>query len=86
LVAELKQGSGDDILVFGSRTLWNELLTAGMIDEIHLIIGGIVLGSGTPTFGEYEATLRLLDTRTFDGSENVLVRYAPKTATFSESD
>jgi dihydrofolate reductase len=28
LIAELKRGSGGDILVFGSRTLWNDLLAA----------------------------------------------------------
>ncbi|HZB78584.1 MAG TPA: hypothetical protein VE522_01900 [Actinomycetota bacterium] len=27
-IAELKQRSDQDILVFGSRTLWNDLLTA----------------------------------------------------------
>ena len=29
-VTELKRSSGDDVLVFGSRMLWNELLTAGL--------------------------------------------------------
>lgn len=77
-IGELRQGSGEDILVFGSRTLWNELLAAGLIDEIHLMVGGIVLGGGTPAFGGTEAKLHLLGTRRFSGSENLLIRYAPE--------
>ena len=76
-VAELKQGPGGDILVFGSRTLWNALLAADLVDELHLVVGGVVLGSGTPAFAAGTTPqLRLLDARTFDGSDNVVIRYA----------
>jgi dihydrofolate reductase len=75
-IAELKRGDGGDILVFGSRTLWNDLLAAGLVDELHLMVGPVVLGDGTPAFGAPQE-LRLLGTRTFDGSRNVLLRYAP---------
>lgn len=68
---------GKDILVFGSRTLWNDLLTAGLVDELHLMVGAVVAAGGTPVFGSQPATpLRLLDTQTWEGSDNVLVRYA----------
>ena len=76
-IAELKQGSGGDILVFGSRTLWNDLLTAGLVDELHLLVGAVVVGGGTPAFANGSAApLRLLDTRVWDGTGNVLLRYA----------
>jgi dihydrofolate reductase len=75
-LAELKGQPGKDILVFGSRTLWNDLLANDLVDELHLMIGPSVLGAGTPLFdGQPAVSLRLIDTRTWDGSGNVLVRY-----------
>ena len=63
-------------MVFGSRTLWKDLLANDLIDELHLMMGPVVLGAGTPVFDEKPAlTLRLIDTRTWDGSGNVLLRY-----------
>ena len=75
-IAELKRQTGKEILVFGSRTLWNDLLAHDLVDELHLMIGQVILGAGTPVFdGQPAVSLRLIDTRTWDGSENVLVRY-----------
>ena len=76
-IAELKQGSGREILMFGSRTLWNDLLAAGLVDELHLMVGAVVLGAGTPVFGSaLPASLRLLATRRWEGSSNLLLQYA----------
>jgi dihydrofolate reductase len=76
-IAELKESPGKEILVFGSRTLWNDLLAAGLVDELHLMIGALALGGGTPAFAtESAASFRLLDTQTREGSSNLLVRYA----------
>jgi len=75
-IAELKRQRGRDILVFGSRTLWNDLLANDLVDELHLMVGPVILGAGTPIFdGQPAVSLRLIDTRTFSGSENLLVRY-----------
>jgi dihydrofolate reductase len=75
-IAELKDQPGKDILVFGSRTLWNDLLANDLVDELHLMIGPVVVGAGTPVFdGQPPVSLRLLGTRSWDDSGNVLVRY-----------
>jgi dihydrofolate reductase len=75
-IADLKRQQGGEILVFGSRTLWNDLLVGGLVDELHLMIGPAFLGGGTPVFeGPERVALRLLESRTLEGSELVLARY-----------
>jgi dihydrofolate reductase len=75
-LAELKRQTGNDILVFGSHILWNDLLAHDLVDELHLMIGAVVVGAATPVFDSRPAvSLRRIDTRTWDGSGNVLVRY-----------
>jgi dihydrofolate reductase len=75
-IAELKRQTGKDILVLGSRTLWNDLLAQGLVDELHLMVGSVIVGAGTPLLeGQPAVSLRLIETRTWDGSNNVLVRY-----------
>ncbi|TDE38564.1 dihydrofolate reductase family protein [Actinomadura sp. 6K520] len=77
-IAELKNAPGKEILMFGSRTLWNDLLAAGLVDELHLMIGPAVLGAGTPVFqGPAPISLRLLESRTLPDSSLVLTRHAP---------
>lgn len=75
-LAELKGQPGKDMLITGSRTLWNDLLAHDLIDEIHLMIGNLVLGAGIPVFvGKTPASLRLLAVRRWEDSDNVLLRY-----------
>jgi dihydrofolate reductase len=83
-VRRLRAEDGADIVVFGSPTVWNDLLQAGLIDEVHLLVGPAMVGGGVAAFGEGTAArLRLTDHRQLDGSDLVLLSYAVEGA---ESD
>lgn len=76
-IAALKNGQGREILIFGSHTLWNDLLAAGLVDELHFMIGAGVVCDGIRAFEtKPPGSLRLLDTRTFGSSNLLLVKYA----------
>lgn len=49
-IAEAKQADGGTLLMFGSMTTWNELLSAGLVDEMHMMVGAGVLVDGIPAF------------------------------------
>jgi dihydrofolate reductase len=76
-VAGLREEEGGDVLVFGSRTLWGDLLAHGLVDELHLMVGPTLVSGDAHAFAGGPATgLRLLDVRRWDGSDNVLLSYA----------
>ena len=77
-VAELKQQSGQDILVFGSGQLVHTLMQSHLIDEYRLMVHPIILGSGKRLFseGSGQQTLRLVETKPFN-SGVVVLTYQP---------
>jgi dihydrofolate reductase len=79
-VAELKRQPGQDILVGGSRTLAQFLAKHGLVDEYHLLVYPIVLGTGKRLFdSEQYATLTLVEARPFASGVVALTYRVPTT-------
>jgi dihydrofolate reductase len=72
------EDNGKDIILWGSITLFQSLLKAGLVDEIQLRICPILLGAGKSAFprGESPVDLELIEARPW-ASGGVLVRYRP---------
>ncbi|MEA3000565.1 MAG: hypothetical protein QOK17_2398 [Sphingomonadales bacterium] len=51
-VAGVKRSAGPDLIIQGSSSLYPQLLAAGLLDELVLMIFPLVLGSGKRLFGE----------------------------------
>ncbi len=74
-VRELKRREGRDIVVFGSATMWNPLVEAGLVDELRVLVGPALLGDGTKLYGGAPTPLRLLEAGVLPQSQLVLLRY-----------
>jgi dihydrofolate reductase len=49
-IMKLKDESGKDIIVYGGATFDSSLIKAGLIDEFHLFINPVAIGSGMAIF------------------------------------
>lgn len=58
-VRELKSGDGGPILVAGSRSVAQQLLAAGLVDQLNLQVFPVVLGSGARLWPDSDAKLEL---------------------------
>jgi dihydrofolate reductase len=75
-LAKLKQESGGDLVLFGGRTLANDLFAHDLVDELHVMIGPVVNPRGVRAFDEAAIPpMRLVDVRRHEGSDNALLTY-----------
>ncbi|MEU6081011.1 dihydrofolate reductase family protein [Streptomyces sp. NPDC047108] len=83
-VAALKREPGGDIALSGSVSVVRQLLAAGLLDELHLLVHPIAVRTGMRLFDEGEAPipLRLISSETFRTGVMYLV-YAPAESTGS---
>jgi len=77
-VRKLKEQPGKDIYVDGSSVLVHTLAQADLVDEYHLLVFPIVLGSGKRVFPDgFYSGLKLIETKSFP-SGVILMRYQPE--------
>lgn len=77
-IRRLKNGEGEEMVIFGSGTIVAQLAQEGLIDEYQIIMDPVVLGNGRTMFEgiEEQKALKLKSTRTF-ANGNVLLIYEP---------
>ncbi len=78
-VADLKRDAGQNLLKYGNGPLDATLMAHGLIDEFHLYLTPVAIGTGQHLFESIDSAphLRLLDIKRFDSGVITLV-YAPK--------
>lgn len=74
-VRKLKQETGGDILIFGSRKLLNGLMEEDLVDEFTILVYPVVIGEGDRLFDDgKKESFKLIESKAFD-SGVVLLRY-----------
>lgn len=58
-MADIKQGTGSEILVFGSPTATHSLMQQNLIDGYWLFVNPIILGQGIPLFTGIKDKIKL---------------------------
>ena len=58
-INEIKQQSGNDILLFGSPTATHSLIQLNLIDGYWLFVNPIILGNGIPLFADIKDKIKL---------------------------
>ena len=74
-VAKLKEQPGGDIIVYGGARLASAMIKNNLIDEYHIFVNPVVIGSGMTIYNDLQdrLNLKLVETRSFPCGINVLV-------------
>lgn len=75
-IRRLKDEVDGSIYVSGSGTLVRALLADGLVDDLHLFVYPVALGSGERLFGDGHVPLRLQEQDTYDNGV-VHLHYGP---------
>lgn len=76
-IAEAKRAGGGILLMFGSTTTWNDLLGAGLVDEMHIMVGAGVLLDGVPAFSVCPpGQMKLRNARRLGNSDLAVLAYS----------
>lgn len=58
-INKIRQGAGEDILLFGSPTATHSLMKLNLIDGYWLFVNPIILGQGIPLFADIKEKIKL---------------------------
>jgi dihydrofolate reductase len=74
-VNALKAQGGKDMIVYGGASFVSALIKAHLIDEYHLVINPVILGTGVPIFDKIHSliNLSLIDARAYEKGMVVLI-------------
>lgn len=77
-INKLKKQDGKDMIVYGGASFVSSLIAAGVIDEFHLFVNPVALGSGLSIFKDpgYKRNLTLVASQSYDCGMAVLT-YVP---------
>ena len=76
-IAHAKKDKGRALVALGSITTWNDLLAAGLVDELHMMVGAGVLVHGVPAFSvRPPGRVRLTGARQLGDSNIALLLYS----------
>ncbi|SDJ73189.1 dihydrofolate reductase family protein [Nonomuraea jiangxiensis] len=80
-VNKLKAEPGGEMIAYGGGTFVANLIARGLLDELHLFVNPVAIGTGMPVFPNTGANqrLRLVSARAFECGITAL-HYAPKSA------
>ncbi|MEV0195076.1 dihydrofolate reductase family protein [Nonomuraea sp. NPDC050691] len=77
-ITKLKAQPGGEMIVYGGGTLVSSLIADNLIDDLHLFVNPVAIGSGMPVFpGGAHHRLRLADAKPFDCGITML-HFEPK--------
>jgi len=77
-IAEIKDQTGGDIIVYGGTGFVSSLINGDLIDEYHFFINPVAIGKGLTIFGALDdkRDLKLVESKAFDCGV-VVMRYQP---------
>ena len=75
-IEALKRQPGKNIIVFGSGSIVSQLTQHGLIDEYHIYLHPVVVGSGPPFFAGPRPPLRLAASKQID-ADVLRLTYVP---------
>lgn len=71
-VEALRAAGGGDTIIYGGGTLVRSMIGAGLVDELHLFVNPVAIGSGMPVFPDGPTPMRTLGAHRFDSGITAL--------------